>query len=170
MMKKIDNKEQAQTPKTQDLEELIAKLESEVNYNLAGWQRAQADYQNLKKESEQIRVNSIRLANKSLIENLIPVFDNFALATKHLPQELQENNWVQGIIFIHRQLQDILLAEGVDIIDPMGQIFDPNLHEAVDSVDSAEDGLEPNTIVEVLQVGYTLNGSLIRSARVKVAA
>lgn len=169
MTKKIDNKEQAQTPKTQDLEELIAKLESEVNYNLAGWQRAQADYQNLKKESEQIRVNSIKLANKSLIENLIPVFDNFALATKHLPQELQENNWVQGIIFIHRQLQDILLAEGVDIIDPMGQIFDPNLHEAVDSVD-LEDGVESNTIVEVLQVGYTLHGSLIRSARVKVAA
>lgn len=169
MTKKIDNKEQAQTPKTQDLEELIAKLESEVNYNLAGWQRAQADYQNLKKESEQIRVNSIKLANKSLIENLIPVFDNFALATKHLPQELQENNWVQGIIFIHRQLQDILLAEGVDIIDPIGQIFDPNLHEAVDSVD-LEDGVESNTIVEVLQVGYTLHGSLIRSARVKVAA
>lgn len=168
MTKKIDNKEQAQTPKIQDLEELIAKLESEVNYNLAGWQRAQADYQNLKKESEQIRVNSIKLANKSLIENFIPVFDNFALATKHLPQELQENNWVQGIIFIHKQLQDILLAEGVEIIDPMGQIFDPNLHEAVDSVD-LEEGVESNTIVEVLQVGYTLNGSLIRSARVKVA-
>jgi molecular chaperone GrpE len=168
MTKKIDNKEQAQTPKIQDLEELIAKLESEVNYNLAGWQRAQADYQNLKKESEQIRVNSMKLANKSLIENFIPVFDNFALATKHLPQELQENNWVQGIIFIHKQLQDILLAEGVEIIDPMGQIFDPNLHEAVDSVD-LEEGVESNTIVEVLQVGYTLNGSLIRSARVKVA-
>lgn len=168
MTKKIDNKEQTQTPKIQDLEELIAKLESEVNYNLAGWQRAQADYQNLKKESEQIRVNSIKLANKSLIENFIPVFDNFALATKHLPQELQENNWVQGIIFIHKQLQDILLAEGVEIIDPMGQIFDPNLHEAVDSVD-LEEGVESNTIVEVLQVGYTLNGSLIRSARVKVA-
>lgn len=170
MTKKLDNKEQVQNQDIQDFDKIIVDLKDEVAYNLAGWKRAQADYQNLKKESEKIRLNSIRLANKSLIENFIPVFDNFALATKHLPKELQENNWVQGIIFIHKQLQDILLSEGVEIIDPMGQIFDPNLHEAVDSVDSSEDGVESNTIVEVLQVGYTLNGSLIRSARVKVAS
>jgi molecular chaperone GrpE len=168
MKKKMTNKAQDNIQQ-QDFEQEIINLKEEVAYNLAGWQRAQADYQNLKKESEKIRVDSIKLANKSLIENFIPVFDNFALATKHLPQELQDNNWVQGIIFIHRQLQDILLAEGVEIIDPKGQVFDPNIHEAVDIV-SLTNGLEPNTIVEVLQVGYMLHGSLIRSARVKVSA
>lgn len=170
MTKKTDNIPQDQIQDVQDFEQIIEDLKEEVAYNLAGWQRAQADYQNLKKESAQNRLDSIKLANKSLIENLIPVFDNFALAIKHLPAELQANNWAQGIIFIHKQLQDILLAEGVEIIDPMGgQIFDPNMHEAVDSIESA-DGLETNTIVEVLQVGYKLNGSLIRSARVKVVA
>ena len=108
MTKKLDNKEQVQNQDIQDFDKIIVDLKDEVAYNLAGWKRAQADYQNLKKESEKIRLNSIRLANKSLIENFIPVFDNFALATKHLPKELQENNWVQGIIFIHKQLQDIL--------------------------------------------------------------
>lgn len=170
MTKKTDNIQQDQIQDVQDFGQIIADLKEEVAYNLAGWQRAQADYQNLKKESAQNRLDSIKLANKSLIENLIPVFDNFALAIKHLPSELQANNWVQGIIFIHKQLQDILLAEGVEIIDPMrGQIFDPNMHEAVDSIESADE-LETNTIVEVLQVGYKLNGSLIRSARVKVVA
>ena len=57
----------------------------------------------------------------------------------------------------------------MEIIDPIGQVFDPNIHEAVDSI-AVEEVEKQNTIIEVLQVGYKLNGSLIRSARVKVAA
>jgi molecular chaperone GrpE len=148
----------------QELQDTITHLEQESMHNLAGWQRAQADYQNLKRESDRLRVESIQLANKNLIETLIPVFDNFALALKHLPTELTDNTWAQGIVFIHRQLQDILLAEGVEIIDPLGQEFNPHIHEAVDS-----EG-EGSSIVEVLQVGYTLHGKLIRSARVKVSS
>ncbi len=148
----------------QELQETISRLEQDLGHNLAGWQRAQADYQNLKRESDRLRVESIQLANKNLIETLIPVFDNFALALKHLPTELADNTWVQGITYIHKQLQDILLAEGVEIINPLGQEFNPHIHEAVDS-----EG-EGNTITEVLQVGYTLHGALIRSARVKVSS
>jgi molecular chaperone GrpE len=168
MKKKMTNKAQDNIQQ-QDFEQEIINLKEEVAYNLAGWQRAQADYQNLKKEAEKSRLDSIILANKNLIENLIPVFDNFALAIKHQPMDLQDNNWVQGIIYIHKQLQEILIAEGVEIIDPKGQVFDPNMHEAVESIES-ENGLESNTIVEVLQVGYKLKGNLIRSARVKVVA
>lgn len=148
----------------QELQDTIIRLEQELGHNLAGWQRAQADYQNLKRESDKLRIDSIQLANKNLIETLIPVFDNFALALKHLPSEIADNTWVQGIIYIHKQLQDILLAEGVEIIDPLGQEFNPHIHEAVDS---EGDG---NIIAEVLQVGYTLHGVLIRSARVKVSS
>jgi len=152
-----------------DLKQSLEKMKEESDYNLAGWKRAQADYQNLKKESEKARVDSIILANKGLIENLLPVFDNFALAIKHLPNELQDNNWVQGIVYIHKQLQDILISEGVEIIDPMGEVFDPNIHEAVDSIE-VDEVEKHNTIIEVLQVGYKLNDNLIRSARVKVGA
>jgi molecular chaperone GrpE len=148
----------------QELQDTIARLEQESGHNLAGWQRAQADYQNLKRESDRLRVESIQLANKNLIETLIPVFDNFALALKHLPSELADNTWVQGVTFIHKQLQDILLNEGVEIINPLGQEFNPHIHEAVDS-----EG-EGNMITDVLQVGYSLNGALIRSARVKVSS
>jgi molecular chaperone GrpE len=171
-MKKKDNQSQEinnQSNDNLDLEQLVEQLKEESAYNLAGWQRAQADYQNLKKESEQARIDSIKLSNKALIENLIPVFDNFAIATKHLPEDLQNNNWVQGIVYIHKQLQDILIAEGVEIINPLGEVFDPNIHEAVDSVES-DDVESQNTILEVLQVGYKLNGGLIRSARVKVSS
>ena len=171
-MKKKDSQTEEiknQSNELMDLDQLIEQLKEESAYNLAGWQRAQADYQNLKKESTQSSIDSIRLANKGLIENLIPVFDNFELAIKHLPKDLQDNNWVQGVVYIHKQLQDILISEGVEIVAPMGNIFDPNIHEAVDSIE-IQDQSKKNTIIEVLQVGYKLNGSLIRSARVKVAS
>ncbi|MGA1047142.1 MAG: nucleotide exchange factor GrpE [Minisyncoccia bacterium] len=171
-MKKKDSQTEEikdQSNELMDLDQLIEQLKEESAYNLAGWQRAQADYQNLKKESTQSSIDSIRLANKALIENLIPVFDNFELAIKHLPKDLQDNNWVQGVVYIHKQLQDILIAEGVEIVDPIGNIFDPNIHEAVD-ITEIQDQSKKNTIIEVLQVGYKLNGNLIRSARVKVAS
>ncbi|MEY2986085.1 MAG: hypothetical protein RJB24_314 [Candidatus Parcubacteria bacterium] len=171
-MKKKDNQTEEVQSKSNDnidFEQLIEQIKEESAYNLAGWQRAQADYQNLRKESEQFRIDSIKLSNKALIENLIPVFDNFAIATKHLPEDLQNNNWVQGIVYIYKQLQDILITEGVEIINPMGEIFDPNIHEAVETVE-AEDSEKQNLIIEVLQVGYKLNGTLIRSARVKVSS
>lgn len=171
-MKKKDSQTEEikdQSNELMDLDQLIEQLKEESAYNLAGWQRAQADYQNLKKESTQSSIDSIRLANKGLIENLIPVFDNFELAIKHLPKDLQDNNWVQGVVYIHKQLQDILIAEGVEIVDPIGNIFDPNIHEAVD-ITEIQDQSKKNTIIEVLQVGYKLNGNLIRSARVKVAS
>jgi molecular chaperone GrpE len=171
-MKKKDNQTEEVQSKSNDnidFEQLIEQIKKESAYNLAGWQRAQADYQNLRKESEQFRIDSIKLSNKALIENLIPVFDNFAIATKHLPEDLQNNNWVQGIVYIYKQLQDILIAEGVEIINPMGEIFDPNIHEAVETV-NVEDSEKQNVIIEVLQVGYKLNGTLIRSARVKVSS
>ncbi len=152
----------------QDLQAQIAQLAADSAHNLAGWQRSQADYQNLKRESDKVRLDSIQFANKRLIETLIPVFDNFALAIKHLPQDLESNTWAQGIIFIHKQLQDILVEEGVEIVNPLNQPFNPYEHEAVDSIEGVSEG--EHIIIEVLQVGYKLNGSLIRSARVKVSS
>lgn len=169
-MKKNNNQntEEVTLENLEALQQKVVSLEQEVSKNLEGWKRSQADYQNLRRESEQHRLESIKFASKKIVERFIPVFDNFALAVQHMPANLESDNWAQGIVYIHKQLQDILLEEGVEIIDPKGEVFDPNIHEAVESVDPSE-GVEPNTIIEVLQVGYRLNGVLIRSARVKVA-
>lgn len=172
MKKNSQNNEktaQGNTSNMEELQERIIVLEQESANHLAGWQRAQADYQNLKRESDRVRLESIQLANKRLIETLIPVFDNFALATKHLPADLESNTWAQGILFIHKQLQDILVEEGVEILYPLQQPFNPYEHEAVDNIEENDSEANSGTVVEVLQVGYKLNGTLIRSARVKVS-
>ena len=169
-MKKNPNNPTHSEPDTSstqpDIDQKIIELEQESAERLAGWQRAQADYQNLKKETDKIRFEAIQFGNQQLIEQFVPIFDNFDLALKHTPTELADNSWVQGIMYIHKQLLDILLESGVEIINPQGQTFNPYLHEAVDAAESDTDAEQ--IVTEVLQVGYSLHGKLIRSARVKV--
>lgn len=147
----------------------IAKLQEEIAVNLAGWKRAQADYQNLKRTSANEKIELIKYASSNLITKLIPLFDNFELALKYTPEELKNNQWVQGIEFILKQMQDILIEEGVKIINPLGEDFDPHQHEAVEMV-TAEEESNKNKVIEVMQVGYKLEDKLIRSARVKVSS
>ena len=149
-------------------EDKIAVLQEELAEHLAGWKRAQADYQNLKKVTEQEKVETLKYGNTRLMESLIPLFDNLGLAVKHIPEEIAENAWTQGITYIVKQMNDVLMEQGVEVIDPQGETFDPHQHEAVEMIEV--EGTEPNTIVEVLQVGYRLYDRVIRTARVKVSS
>lgn len=151
------------------LEDQIIKLQEEVSNNLSGWKRAQADYQNLQKTSAKEKLDIIKYASFDIITKLIPLFDNFELALKYTPEELKDNQWVKGIEFILKQIQDLLIEQGVQIINPLGEDFDPYQHEAVETIQS-EDENNKNKVIEVMQVGYKLEDKLIRSARVKVSS
>ena len=151
------------------LEDQIAKLQEESSINLAGWKRAQADYQNLQKTSSKEKLDIIKYASSDMITKLIPLFDNFELALKYTPEELKDNQWVKGIEFILKQMQEMLIDQGVKIINPLGEDFDPHQHEAVETIES-EDESNKNKVIEVMQVGYKLEDKLIRSARVRVSS
>ena len=146
-------------------EEQEVNWQEEAEKNLDGWKRAQADYQNLKKQSEMEKLDIRKYAAATVIEEMIPVFDNFALAIKHCPKELQENSWVQGILYIEQQWSQILSEQGVEVITPAtGEEFDPNTQEAIET---AEEG--DGKVAEVVQNGYQLHDRVIRPARVKVS-
>jgi molecular chaperone GrpE len=139
--------------------------QEEAEKNLNGWKRAQADYQNLKKQSEQEKLEIRKYGAANIIEELIPVFDNFALAIKHCPEELTGNAWVQGILYIEQQWAQILSEQGVEVVTPKaGEDFDPQTQEAIETKENAEGKVE-----EVVQNGYQIHGRVIRPARVKVS-
>ncbi len=142
------------------------QLTAERDQYLEGWKRAQADYQNLKKTVAQEKQDLVKFANARLLEELIPIFDNYRMAVTHVPADLQGNSWVQGMEFILKQMMDILEEQGVEVIDPLGSPFNPHEQEAVE----VSEGEGEETVTEVLQVGYKLNGRVIRSARVKVSS
>lgn len=107
-------------------------------------------------------------ATLELVRRLLPILDDFDRALKTMPSSLAQLTWVEGVMLIHRKLQVILEAEGVKPIEVKpGDVFDPNLHEAV-SQDEAE-GIESGHIIEELQKGYTMNNRVIRPTLVRVA-
>jgi molecular chaperone GrpE len=151
-MKKENNK------KIKELEEKIVEL-------TAGWQRTQADFVNFKKQSADERLKLIRSAGSDIADQLLPVLDHFQLAARHLPKELENDNWACGIKQIEKQFENILFENGLERIKSVGAQFDPNLHEAVEEI---ETGAEEGLVVEEILAGYRYAGEVIRPAKVKV--
>lgn len=147
--------------------EKIKELESKVAELTAGWQRAQADFVNFRKQSAEERAKISKNANSELIYELLPVLDNFQLAAKHVPENLESDNWVQGVRQIERQLESSLFSAGLTKIESIGQEFDPMIHEAVEQVESEKPNGE---ITDEISSGYKYNDEVLRPAKVKVSA
>jgi molecular chaperone GrpE len=126
--------------------------------------RLQADFDNFRRRSRQEKEDFFKYANQDLISSLLPVLDNFqrAIATN----ANQEDPFVAGVNMIFKQVVEVLGREGLAQIEAVGCVFDPNLHEAVMSVESEEHG--PNIIIEEFQKGYKLKERVIRPSMVKV--
>jgi molecular chaperone GrpE len=105
---------------------------------------------------------------RALVEPLLGLNDNFRAMVEHVPADLQGHPWVQGAVHIARQLNDILAEFQVTVIEPTGEPFDPRFHEAVEHI--ADTSQPPGTVVSVVQAGYRLNETVVRPAKVKVAA
>ena len=131
--------------------------------------RITADFENFKRREEKIRLHTSRYAQTEVITGLLPIFDNFERALhqkklEDLPQELHA--WFTGIMLIDKELQKYLASIGVYEIKET-TTFDPELHEAVMSVEAPQ--VASGNIVEVLQKGYRFKDAVIRPAKVSIA-
>jgi len=143
------------------------ELEAKIAELTAGWQRTQADFLNYKKQASDEKASLISSANADLIYEILPVLDNFKLAADHMPAELANNNWAQGIKQVEKQLESILQNEGLERIKTIGEQFDPNLHEAIEHMTSDK---PENEIISEILPGYILNDKVLRPAKVKVSS
>lgn len=151
--------------KKNELEALKEKCEE----YLSGWKRAQADYQNLKKESERQRQEFVKFANEGLILELLDVYSNYRLAFDHTPEDARQEGWMKGFEHVLSQMWTLLEAKGVAQIETEGKEFDPMYHEAVEDARKQETK-ESNDqkIKNEVQPGFTLHGRVIRPAKVVV--
>lgn len=143
----------------------LAECHKQKEEYLAGWQRARADFLNYKKDEMERIAGIIKYAGEEMIVKILPILDNFEKAEKEIPAE-KKDEYLKGFLQIKTQLQDFLKAQQVEAIGSLGRKFDPNFHEVVEEV--AREGKESGIIVEELQKGYSLNGKVIRPAKVKV--
>ena len=153
-------------------------LKQEKEQNEGRWKRALADYENLQKQSREERERLVTEANQNLMRSLIPLLDNFNMALEHVPEDLEDNNWVEGVTYINRQMLEILQDEGLEMLKPQGEPFDPEVHEAVETsngedteeTDEETEGEETDTptVKKVVQPGYVFHGKVLKPAKVVV--
>ena len=137
-------------------DELKACQKERAEY-LAGWQRAKADYINLQREHEKKIADYFKFANEGLILEILPILDSFEAAIK--------NGGDKGIEQLYNQLLGVLKNNGLESIKALGEKFNPELHEVIETVKSDKgEGI----VVEEIQRGYKLHGKVIRPSKVKI--
>jgi len=126
--------------------------------------RAQADFENARRRAERDRSDYLQFAAMDLVRQILPVLDDFERALK---VETSDRNYAKGVELIYQRLYETLRKMGLEPIETEGKTFDPNLHQAVERVQSAE--AQDQAILGEFQKGYNFKGKLLRPAMVKVA-
>lgn len=147
-----------------EIEELQAKVAEMAEQAL----RAQAEAQNARRRAEMDVEKAHKFALERFVNDLLPVADNLERAIASIDTGNEAFKAVtEGIELTLKAFLDTLKRHNVETVDPAGQPFDPQLHQAMSMVENAN--VEPNTVIDVFQKGYTLNGRLVRPAMVVVA-
>ncbi|HOD28238.1 MAG TPA: nucleotide exchange factor GrpE [Syntrophales bacterium] len=153
----------------EDLDVLRAKLqekEREAAENYDRYVRAVADLENHKKRALRDKADAVKYGNENVIRDLLPLTDGLDRALRQAEASCDFEAFRKGLEMLRAQLLGSLEKHGVQAIDSLEKPFDPNVHEAMMQVDS--DAHEDNQVVDEFEKGYTLNGRLLRPARVSV--
>lgn len=128
--------------------------------------RAHAEFENARKRIEKEKADLLKYANEGFVVDLLPIIDMLEISEKHIKEAKDFKAVREGVDMIHTQIQKFLKDIGVEKIKSVGEKFDPNFHEAIETADikDKEEGL----VVEELKSGYTFNGRLLRPASVKI--
>ena len=156
-----------------------AKKYLEMEMALDGWKRSLAEFENYKKMQAESQKDRIRYATENIVMQIIPVIDNFQASTSHIPEDQKDNPWVTGIMYIQKQLENVLVENGIEEIDmKVGDNFDTKYCEAVSDGCCHDEECQDkkcgekkkfkNKIKKVISKGYKIGDKVIRAARVIV--
>ncbi len=154
-----------------DLAVLLADAEAKRDEYLDIARRAQADFENYRKRmAAEVQAAALR-GKAEVARGVVPVLDDLERALQAAgldPEGDSDDPLAHGVLLVFRNLRETLGRNGIEVVDPQGEKFDPNFHEALSTVEVA--GAEAGVVVEVMQKGYRFEGHLIRPAMVVVAA
>lgn len=151
-----------------DLTSQLAKVEAQLEDSKDEALRNQAEMQNILRRSERDVQNAHKYALDKFVAELLPVVDNLERALKSISADNKELKALgEGVELTLKSFQGALERHNVLSVDPKGEVFNPDLHQAMSILD--EPSAAPNTVIDVFQKGYTLNGRLVRPAMVVVA-
>lgn len=163
-LKKGTNKEKA---RIEELEKKLEELENKTAKDKDDYIRLMAEFDNYRRRTSQEKLELVSMASTDTIKGLLPVLDDCERALKVLMESNDSDAAKEGTELIYNKLMSYLKTKGLAVIEAMGQDFDTDLHEAVAQFPVQEDA-QKGKVFDVVQTGYTLNGKVIRFAKVVV--
>lgn len=140
------------------------KLEKELSEMKDKYLRLMAEYDNYRKRTAKQLLENTQTAKSNTLADILPVFDNFERAVS---AESTDETYKSGVQMIFKQFEDMLTKLGVEVIDPTGQEFDPEIANAVNRIE--DENLGENIVAQTFQKGYKIGDKVIRYAMVVVA-
>ena len=163
-LKKGTNKEKA---RIEELEKKVEELENKAAKDKDDYIRLMAEFDNYRRRTSQEKLELVSMASTDTIKGLLPVLDDCERALKVLMESNDSDAAKEGTELIYNKLMSYLKTKGLAVIEAMGQEFDTDLHEAVAQFPVQEEA-QKGKVFDVVQTGYTLNGKVIRFAKVVV--
>lgn len=151
-----------------DLPSQLAEAQAKATEYLEGWQRARAEFINYRKRADKERDEIYTMATTDTLRKLLPIIDDLDRATSNIPPELADHDVLKGFSLIFRKLTTLLDSNSIQPINPVGEPFNPALHEALGQDDHAE--VPSGHVSMVLQKGYVYGDKVLRPALVRVAS
>jgi molecular chaperone GrpE len=157
------------SPSHEALEREVAALQQEKAQLEDRWLRLQADFENHRKRTLREKQEALSYGHELVVKDLLPVVDNLERAIEHASASSGADfeGMLQGVELVRRELLAVLAKHGVSPIEAEGEVFDPNLHEALAQME--DDRVPAGRIGRMLQKGYRLRDRLLRPARVMVS-
>jgi molecular chaperone GrpE len=163
----ITDEESIEETNETNFEEKITQLEQEVVELKDKLLRKAAEFENYKRRTENDQINLITFAAESFIQKLLPVIDDFERSLGHVEEAQDITAIKQGLKLIYDKLMKVLDEQGVKKIEAIGNPFDVDYHEAL--MQRPDDSVEPHTVVDEMEKGYTYKDKVIRHAKVVVS-
>jgi molecular chaperone GrpE len=149
----------------ESLKKALAEEKAKAESNLAGWQRAQADFVNYKRFAEQEKVESAKYMAGNILLTVLPILDDLERAIVNIPREEAKKKWLEGFRLIEKKFHDLIAKQGLCAINALGQEFDCRTMDAITTLPGKKD-----IVIQEIEKGYILNEKVIRPAKVIVGS
>lgn len=161
-----DEEETQPQDESTELREALAKAEADRDALRDSLLRLQAEFENYRKRMVREQTQFLERAVERFVSELLPIIDNLERAISAADEKHDLDQLAGGVEMVHSQILDLFAKEGIEVIHPEGEPFDPTMHHAMMQVEDPD--RDDETVAEVVQKGYSLGGKIIRPAMVKV--
>lgn len=148
--------------------EIVAKYEALVKELNEKYLRLYAEFDNFRRRTQKEKADLIKYGGEDIILSVLPVVDDMERALAHHKDAKDHKPLQEGLDLILQKIKTILSSKGVQAMEPKGETFDPELHDAITNIPAASEDMK-GKVAEVVEKGYLLNGKVIRHAKVVVA-